>query len=177
MDAKEAGVQTAHFASLDALSRAVGREVAVGRWLTLGQHRIDGFAEVTGDHQWIHVDVERARTESPFGGTIAHGFLVISAAAASMLEVVQVDGAGMAMIYGLNRVRFVAPAVAGSRVRARIVLDQWTPRAEGGQADWSVTVEGEGGGKPVAVFDLIVRYVGEGFPSLPLQGGGGGAAV
>lgn len=162
MDAKEAGVQTAHFASLDALSRAVGREVAVGRWLTMDQSCIAGFAEVTGDHQWIHVDVERARTESPFGSTIAHGFLVISAAAASMLEVVKVDGAGMAMIYGLNRVRFVSPTPAGSRVRARIALDQWTPRPEGGQADWAVTVEGEGGGKPVAVFDLIVRYVAGG---------------
>lgn len=159
MDDLEPGMQIAHFASLDVLARAVGREVAVGRWLTLDQPCIDGFAEVTGDHQWIHVDVARAKAESPFGGTIAHGFLVISAAAASMLEVIKVDGAGMAMVYGLNRVRFVSPAQAGSRVRARIVLDQWTPRAEGGQADWSVTVEGEGGGKPVAVFDLIVRYV------------------
>lgn len=158
---RDADLRAAHFASPAELAAAVGREVAVGRWLTLDQPRIDGFATVTGDHQWIHVDVERARTESPFGGTIAHGFLVVSAAAASMLEVVTVDGAGMAMIYGLNRVRFVAPAPAGSRVRARIVLDQWTPRADGGQADWAVTVEGEGGDKPVAVFDLIVRYLAD----------------
>lgn len=159
MTAVQAGVVPAHFASLAELAAAVGREVAVGRWLTLDQPCIDGFADVTGDRQWIHVDVERARAESPFGGTIAHGFLVISAAAASMLEVVRVDGAGMAMIYGLDRVRFVSPTPAGGRVRARIALKQWTPRPDGGQADWAVTVEGEGRDKPAAVFDLIVRYL------------------
>lgn len=153
------GVRVAVFDGFEQLTAATGREVAVGAWLTLDQACIDGFAAATGDRQWIHVDPARARAESPFGSTIAHGFLVISAAAASMLEVVKVQGAGMAMIYGLDRVRFVAPVVAGTRVRARITLERWTPRPEGGQAEWAVTVEGEGMEKPVAVFGLIVRYL------------------
>ncbi|MDO9598479.1 MAG: MaoC family dehydratase [Azoarcus sp.] len=151
-------MKIAAFETLDQLADVVGTEVAVGAWLTLDQPCIDGFAAVTGDHQWIHVDPERARAESPFGSTIAHGFLVISSAAASMLDVVKVQGAAMATIYGLDRVRFVAPAPAGIRVRARITLERWTPRPEGGQADWAVSVEGDGMEKPVAVFELIVRY-------------------
>ena len=161
MDRLDSGAQAVQLDLHDGLARAVGKEVAVGRWLTLAQPVIDGFAEVTGDRQWIHVDVDRARAESPFGGTIAHGFLVISAAAASMLEVVRVEGAGMAVIYGLDRVRFVSPAPAGSRVRARISLARWTPWPEGGQADWNVVAEGERGDKPVAVFGLIVRYMAQ----------------
>lgn len=153
------GVRVAVFDGFEQLAAATGREVAVGAWLTLDQACIDGFASATGDRQWIHVDPARARAESPFGSTIAHGFLVISAAAASMLEVVKVQGAGMAMIYGLDRVRFVAPALAGTRVRARITLESWTSRPEGGQADWAVTVEAEGMEKPVAVFGLIVCYL------------------
>ncbi|NMG36955.1 MaoC family dehydratase [Azoarcus sp. TTM-91] len=151
-------MEIAHFASPAALEAAVGRRVATGAWIVMDQPRINGFAETTGDRQWIHVDTARAEKESPFGGTIAHGFLVISAAAASMLDVVVVEQAGMAVIYGLDKVRFVSPVPQGSRIRAAIGLQALEPRGEGMQARWEVTVEREGGDKPAAVFELVVRY-------------------
>ena len=98
------------------------REVATSDWLVVTQDRIDAFADATGDHQWIHVDTERARTETPFGATIAHGFLTLSLLSALMRDAVTVDGPRMTLNYGLNRVRFVSPVPSGSRVRARIAL-------------------------------------------------------
>ena len=131
------------------LGALVGQEVATSHWFDVTQSRIDAFAEATGDRQWIHVDVERARTEKPFGTTIAHGFLTLSLVSALMHDAVTVDGPRMALNYGLNRVRFVSPVPAGSRIAGDSV-----------QATWNVTIEREGGEKPCVVAEWIVRYYG-----------------
>jgi acyl dehydratase len=108
---------------LDNLQACVGRELGVSDWLTVDQSRIDQFAECTGDHQWIHVDVERARRESPFGGPVAHGYLTLSLLAPTALEVfIRPAGILQAFNYGLDRVRFISPVKAGARVRNRIKL-------------------------------------------------------
>ena len=143
---------------LSDLGGLVGREVATSDWLLVTQERIDAFADATGDHQWIHVDTERARTETPFGATIAHGFLTLSLLTALMHDAVTVDGPRMTLNYGLNRVRFVSPVPSGSRVRARIALGKIEDIGDSIQATWSVTVEREGGDKPAAVAEWIVRY-------------------
>jgi len=140
------------------LGELVGREVATGDWLVVTQDRIDAFADATGDHQWIHVDTERARTETPFGATIAHGFLTLSLLSVLMGDAVTVVGPRMTLNYGLNRVRFVSPVPSGSRVRARIALGSTEDKGDSIQAAWSVTVEREGGDKPAVVADWIVRY-------------------
>jgi acyl dehydratase len=109
--------------SLSTLADFVGRELGVSDWITVDQGRIDGFADQTGDHQWIHVDVERARRESPLGSTIAHGYLTLSLAAACQLELGIVPaGVRQALNYGLGRVRFLAPVRAGARIRDQVVL-------------------------------------------------------
>jgi acyl dehydratase len=143
---------------LSDLGGLVGREVATSDWLLVTQERIDAFADATGDHQWIHVDTERARTETPFGATIAHGFLTLSLLTALMHDAVTVDGPRMTLNYGLNRVRFVSPVPSRSRVRARIALGRIEDIGDSIQATWSVTVEREGGDKPAAVAEWIVRY-------------------
>lgn len=108
---------------LDNLQACIGRELGVSDWLTVDQSRIDQFAECTGDHQWIHVDVERARRESPFGGPVAHGYLTLSLLAPTALEVfIRPAGILQAFNYGLDRVRFISPVKAGARVRNRIKL-------------------------------------------------------
>src|SRR5213082_1058933 len=105
------------------LGALLGQEIGVSSWITIDQQRIVEFAHCTGDHQWIHVDVERARRESPFGSTIAHGYLTMSLAAACQMEMGVVPaGVAEALNYGLDRVRFLAPVKAGARVRDRIVL-------------------------------------------------------
>jgi acyl dehydratase len=109
--------------SVSTISQFVGKELGVTEWMTIDQERIDGFADFTGDHQWIHVDVERARRESPFGSTIAHGYLTLSLAAAWQYELGIVPaGVSEALNYGLDRVRFVAPVKVGARIRDRVVL-------------------------------------------------------
>jgi acyl dehydratase len=140
------------------LSGLVGREVGLCDWLVIAQDRIDAFADATSDHQWIHVDAERARAETPFGATIAHGFLTLSLLTAMMRDAVTVEGARMTLNYGLNRVRFVSPVPAGSRVRARIVLGTAEDKGDSLEATWVVTVERDGGDKPAVVAEWIVRY-------------------
>jgi acyl dehydratase len=109
--------------SLDALRARVGQELGVSDWLTIDQTRIDRFADCTGDRQWIHVDVERARRESPFGGPVAHGYLTLSLLAPTALEIIiRPAGITQAFNYGLERVRFISPVKVGSRVRNRIKL-------------------------------------------------------
>ena len=109
--------------SVSTISQFVGQELGVTEWMTIDQERIDGFADFTGDHQWIHVDVERARRESPFGSTIAHGYLTLALAAAWQYELGIVPaGVSQALNYGLDRVRFVAPVKVGARIRDRVVL-------------------------------------------------------
>jgi acyl dehydratase len=140
------------------LGELVGREVALSEWLEVSQARIDGFAEVTEDRQWIHTDPERAARESPFKQTIAHGFLTLSLLSELARLAVSVKGVRMGLNYGLNRVRFVSPVPAGSRVRGRFTLSALEEIEGGAQATWKVTVEREGGDKPACVAEWLVRY-------------------
>jgi acyl dehydratase len=136
----------------------VGQEIAVGDWFAVTQERIVQFADATGDHQWIHVDAARAAAESPFKTTIAHGFLTLSLMSTLIREAIAFAGLRMAINYGLNRVRFVAPVLSGSRVRARIVCGAVEDASGGYQVTWAVTVEREGESKPACVADWLVRY-------------------
>jgi len=140
------------------LGGLVGREVAVSDWLEITQDRINAFADATNDHQWIHVDPVRASAETAFGTTIAHGFLTLSLVSALMRDAVTVDGLRMTLNYGLNRVRFVSPVPAGSRIRARIALGKVDDMGDNTQATWNVTIERQGGEKPAVVAEWIVRY-------------------
>lgn len=144
-------------ASLAELKSLVGQEVAVSDWIGISQERINLFAEATGDRQWIHVDPERSRAQSPFGGTIAHGFLTLSLLPILMDGTITIPNVKMGVNYGLNKVRFPAPVPAGSRVRGRIVLLSIEDIDGGTQAIWQVTVEREAGGKPACVAESIVR--------------------
>jgi acyl dehydratase len=144
------------FASLDDLRAAVGTEVGHGRWLEVSQERIDKFADATSDHQWIHVDPERAAS-GPFGGTIAHGFLSLSLIPALTAGLTAVDGVTMGVNYGLNKVRFPAPVPVGSRVRGRVELMSMDDVPGGVQLTSRVTVEREGGDKPVCVAETVTR--------------------
>jgi acyl dehydratase len=143
---------------LKQLGGLVGREVATSDWLVIAQDRIDAFANATGDHQWIHVDAERARADAPFGRTIAHGFLTLSLLSALMRNAITVEGARMTLNYGLNRVRFVSPVPSDSRIRARIALGIVDDTGDSTQATWNVTIEREGSEKPSVVAEWIVRY-------------------
>jgi acyl dehydratase len=136
----------------------VGRELGVSEWLEISQERINQFADATGDHQWIHVDAAKAATDSPFKTTIAHGFLTLSLISQLLRAALQFEGARMAINYGLNRVRFVAPVPSGSRVRGRFTLASVEDAGGAIQAVWSVTVEHEGTEKPSCVAEWLVRY-------------------
>jgi acyl dehydratase len=125
-------------------------------WIDITQEKIDGFAEATGDHQWIHVDPARAK-DGPFGTTIAHGYLTLSLLPVASYEVVPRQG-GMGINYGLNRVRFPAPVPVGSRVRATFDVLGVEEHDWGGQATMHATVEREGGDKPVCVAEIVFRY-------------------
>ena len=146
--------------SMRDLQARVGQELAVSDWLDMTQERVMQFAEATGDKQWIHVDVERAAKESPYGATIAHGFLTLSLLSQFMREAVEIEGLRMAVNYGLNRVRFPAQVRVGARIRSRFAL-YGVKDVEGGvEAVYGVTVEVEGGGKPCCVAEWVVRYYG-----------------
>jgi acyl dehydratase len=144
--------------SLDALQNFRGQEMAVTDWFEVTQERINQFADATEDHQWIHVDRERARRESPYGTTIAHGFLTLSLLSRFMHEAIEVGGLRMAVNYGLNRVRFPAAVRAGSRIRARIGLQSVRELPDALEATYSVTIEVEGSEKPCCVAEWVARY-------------------
>ena len=145
--------------SLEALKNLIGQEIAVTDWFNVTQERIQQFADATLDHQWIHVDVERARRESPFKAPIAHGFLTLSLLPHFMHQALEIkQGIRMGVNYGLNRVRFVSPVRAGSNIRARIVLQSLKDVPDGMEAVFNATVEVEGGEKPCCVAEWIVRY-------------------
>ncbi|MBF6174085.1 MaoC family dehydratase [Nocardia blacklockiae] len=146
------------FPDPEALRAAVGTEIGVSDWMTVEQDRIDTFADATGDHQWIHVDPERA-AKGPFGGTIAHGFLTLSLLVPLTNQAVTVGGVRMGINYGLNKVRFITPVPAGGRLRARVTLDAVRDIPGGVQADRTVTLELEGADKPACVAESIVRYL------------------
>ncbi len=135
-----------------------GQEIGASDWLTVDQRTIDAFAETTGDRQWIHVDAARAKTESRYGRTIAHGFLTLSLLSRLSHEAVEVRGDfGMRINYGLNRVRFPAPVPEGSRVRARLTLQALEDIPGGHQIVWLVTVDVEGSDKPALVAEWLIR--------------------
>ncbi|MBC5785272.1 MaoC family dehydratase [Ramlibacter sp. USB13] len=145
------------FQKLSELAALVGEEVATSDWITVTQQQVDQFAEATGDHQWIHVDVERAK-QGPFGAPIAHGFLTLSLLPRFFESSLEVLDTRMGVNYGLNRVRFTAPVPVGSRLRARIKLLACDPVPESGwQMTWNVTVEREGSEKPVCVAESLTR--------------------
>lgn len=144
--------------NLDALPAWIGREVACSDWLAVDQSRIQGFADASGDQQWIHTDPERALRESPYKSTIAHGYLTLSLLPHLLESCLRIDGVGMAINYGLDRVRFPAPLRVGQRVRARLALERLESVAGGMQAHWAATVELEHGDKPACVAQMLVRY-------------------
>jgi acyl dehydratase len=146
--------------SLDALKALAGQEVAVTDWFEVTHERIQQFADVTLDHQWIHVDSERAERESPFNAPIAHGFLTLSLLAHFMQQAVSIkEGVKMGVNYGLNHVRFVSPVRSGSKVRARFILQEIKDVPPNSvQAVYKATVEGENTPKPCCVAEWVVRY-------------------
>jgi acyl dehydratase len=145
------------FANLEAMKTEVGNEVAVSNWVEISQQRIDLFADATGDHQWIHTDTERAQSESPYGGTVAHGFLTLSLLPALLVNALHMVDMKMGLNYGLNKVRFPAPVPVGSRVRARLTIQSIEDIAGGAQIVWGVVIEREGGDKPVCVAEFVMR--------------------
>lgn len=146
------------FADLDALAAAVGTELGVSDWMQIDQDRIDTFADATGDHQWIHVDADKA-AQGPYGRTIAHGFLTLSLLVPLSNQATTVGGIRMGINYGLNKVRFITPVPSGGRIRARVHLDSVTEIPGGLQAVRTVTIELEGADKPACVAESIVRYL------------------
>lgn len=144
--------------TLDQLKASVGEEIGFTGWVTITQADISAFAEATGDRQWIHVDSERARRESPYGTTIAHGFLTLSSLSRLLREAVQLNGVRMAVNYGLNRVRFPAPVPAGSKIRAHFTLASVKEIGGGVEAAYSVVIDGEKAEKPVCVAEWVIRY-------------------
>lgn len=148
----------ARIVDLEQLRALSGQEVGATGWLLVDQQMIHAFAEATGDRQWIHVDTERAKTESKYGRTIAHGFLTLSLLSRLSNEAVEVRGKfGMRINYGLNRVRFPAPVPEGSRIRARLALQELREVEGGHQITWLVTVDVEGSDKPALVAEWLIR--------------------
>lgn len=140
------------------LEARVGEELGVSPWVEMPQERIDLFAKATEDFQWIHVDRERAKS-SPFGTTIAHGYLTLSMLPKLIESTFEFSDRRMGVNYGLNKVRFTAPVPAGTRIRGRFTLGKYETLADGGvQTTWNVTLEREGGEKPVMVAETIARH-------------------
>ncbi|MNT06966.1 putative enoyl-CoA hydratase 1 [compost metagenome] len=145
------------FQTLQDLAACVGQEVAVSDWISVTQQQVNQFAEATGDHQWIHVDVERAKS-GPFGAPIAHGFLTLSLLPKFFETAIDVVESRMGVNYGLNRVRFMSPVPVGQRLRARMKLLSAEPIPNNGlQTTWETTIELEGAAKPACVAESVVR--------------------
>ena len=139
------------------LKGLIGQEVGTSSWLTIEQDRIDRFAEATGDHQWIHVDPERAK-DGPFGSTIAHGFLTLSLIPGLSWEIYTIEGARLSVNYGLNKLRFITPVKVGSRVRAHLAIaDVQDVPGNALHVAMNVTIELEGAQKPAAVAETLTR--------------------
>ncbi|MFP3990256.1 MaoC family dehydratase [Streptomyces sp. E11-3] len=146
------------FTSADELEAAVGERLGTSDWLEIDQKRVDLFAEATGDHQWIHVDPEKA-AQGPFGTTIAHGYLTLSLLPTLVPQIVRVEGVRMGLNYGTNKVRFPSPVPVGSRLRATGVIKEVARTSDGGvQLTTAVTVEREGGEKPACVAESVSRF-------------------
>jgi acyl dehydratase len=145
------------FLTVEELEAEVGKEVAVSEWMVLSQERVNQFAEATDDPQWIHVDPERAKRESPFGGTIAHGFLTLSLLPKFFEQCIDQPQGKMSINYGLNKVRFPTPMLVGGRMRGRFTLMALEKINGGIQTTWQVTMECEGSDKPVCVAESVLR--------------------
>lgn len=143
---------------IGSLASYVGREVGVSDWIEMTQERITRFAEATGDHQWIHVDPARAAAESPYKAPVAHGFLTLSLVSVLLRMAVAVEGVRLAINYGVNRVRFVSPVPAGSKIRGRFTLAAVEEQGTGMQATWHATIERDGHDRPACVVEWLVRY-------------------
>ena len=145
-------------ADADALRSLAGGDALVSDWVEIDQASVDRFAAATGDHQWIHVDPERAKRESPFGGPIAHGFMTLSLISALLEKTVSLKQR-MGVNYGLNRVRFTSPVLVGSKVRANFLVASVTDVDDNGvQVIWSVTLEKQGSERPVCIAEFITRH-------------------
>jgi|SRR5215469_3065879 len=140
------------------LQELIGQEVAKSEWISLPQEQIEAFAEATGDRQWIHIDRERAQQESPYGTTIAHGFLTLSLLSQMLKSAIEVRDTGITVNYGLNRVRFPAPVPAGARIRGSFSVQSFKTVISGVEVTFSVTVECENVAKPCCVAEWILRY-------------------
>ena len=146
------------FETPGALQGQEGTQLGPTDWLLIDQDRVNGFADVTGDHQWIHVDVERAK-DGPFGGTIAHGFLTLSLIPKFSESAIKIQNVRMGVNYGLNKVRFTSPVLVGSKLRAHMKLLSATPLdGNGMQFAWEVSIEREGSEKPACIAETLVRY-------------------
>ena len=145
------------FSTFDQLSEAVGEDLGSTEWMELTQERVDAFADATGDHQWIHVDPERATRESPFGGPVAHGYLTLSLGPVLYPKVVSISGFSMGVNYGANKVRFVSPVPVGANLRLGVKLLAVDDVAGGVQATMEFTFEVEGNVKPACVAEIIFR--------------------
>ena len=148
------------FNGIDDLKARIGEEIGVSDWREVTQEDVNTFAEVTGDDQWIHVDPERAK-DTPFGGTIAHGYFTLSLAPRFSYDLWKLEGIAMALNYGLDKLRFPSPLPVGSKVRMRIKVDSVDDIQGGAQIKMTYTFEREGGDKPVAVAEALTRvYTG-----------------
>ncbi|HPX37186.1 MAG TPA: MaoC family dehydratase [Mycobacterium sp.] len=145
--------------SIEDANALVGRELGVSDWLEIDQQRVNDFADVTGDHQWIHIDVERAKKESPYKAPIAHGFLTLSLVPALSKDNFRVENAKLAINYGLNKVRFLNPVPVGSRIRVRSELAEVAAKETAADLTVKHTIEIDGVEKPAAVAEMIVRIV------------------
>lgn len=161
MDSRNGGTRMAVLTveTPDALKEFVGKEIGASEWLVVKQGRINEFAEATDDRQWIHTDRERAKRESPFGRTVAHGFLTLSLISRFIKDVVQIGRATRLVLnYGLNRVRFPSPVCEGSKIRGRFTLLSFEDLGEAQEALFTCSVECEGSSKPCCVAEWIIRY-------------------
>ncbi len=147
------------FATVDDLSAAVGQHLGHSDWMEITQERVNQFADATGDHQWIHIDPERAAAESPYGTTIAHGYLTLSLTNMFLPSLITVEQLSMGINYGVNKVRFPAPVPVGSRIRVGAELSSADEIAGGVQAVITITVEVEGSPKPACVVESLTRYL------------------
>ncbi|CAN5622117.1 MaoC family dehydratase [soil metagenome] len=144
---------------LKSLAEKVGQDFGYSHWLLVDQRRINQFADATNDHQWIHVDVERAKVESPLKSTIAHGYLTLSLIAGFATETFVFSDVKKIINYGLNRVRFISPVLSGSRVRAKFVLKSYDVKPnQSVDVSWETVMEIDGGTKPACIAEIIFRY-------------------
>ena len=145
------------FETIEELSNCIGQEVSVSEWVEVSQEMVNQFAKLTGDSQWIHVDELRAKSESPFGDTVAHGFLTVSLLVKLLEQSISTPFSTMGVNYGFNKLRFTSPVVVGSKLRARFALKEIVEIEGGIQITWSVKMECLGKEKPVLVADWVTR--------------------